>query len=424
MNELIKRDILPSLLEHLARPEITLIVGPRQAGKTTLLREMERYAQQQGQETLTLNLDKQADAELAASQQTLVDRMKLSFGDKRGVLFIDEIQQKEDAGRFLKGIYDMDLPYKIVVTGSGSLELKEKVHESLAGRKRIFEVSPLSFFEFAEWKTEYRYTGRIQKLFSLEPTTLKSLSDEYLSFGGYPRVVLAATGKDKRMILDEIYESYLLKDLKYLLNIQKIDDLRTLLRLLADQTGQLLNISSLARDIGASSQTITNYLWYLEQTFIIRRITPYSRLVRHEIQKAPIAYFVDPGMRNNILGRAELPLPPQDHSFVFQNMIANILHASSRHAATEVHFWRTKTDAEVDFVFLRGTDVLPIEVKDSFLQKTTISRSYRSFVERYKPERGLIVNHSLKEDVQLDKTVVSFLPWWELSDNTSLTGQR
>lgn len=158
---MIKRKLFAELKTHLLKKEISFIVGPRQAGKTTLMLLLKEYLEKRGEKTLFLNLDIEQDKEFFTSQVKLIRKIELELGKERGFVFIDEIQRKEDAGLFLKGIYDMNLPYKFIVSGSGSVELKEKIHESLTGRKRIFELSTLSFEEFTNFKTEYRYEKKV-----------------------------------------------------------------------------------------------------------------------------------------------------------------------------------------------------------------------------------------------------------------------
>ncbi len=128
-----------------------------------------------------------------SSQGAPLQKIHLELGKDGGVIFIDEIQRKENAGLFLKGLYDQDLPWKFVVSGSGSIELKEKISESLAGRKRMFELSTVSFGEFLDFKTGYRYTDKLREFFRSEPTKTDQLFREYLMYGGYPRVILAGT---------------------------------------------------------------------------------------------------------------------------------------------------------------------------------------------------------------------------------------
>ncbi len=108
-----------------------------------------------------------------STQEKLLNKIRLELGTEKGFVFIDEIQRKENAGLFLKGIYDMGLPYKFIISGSGSIELKEKIHESLAGRKRLFELSTVTFMEFVDFRTDYHYSNRISEFFNIEtPKTL------------------------------------------------------------------------------------------------------------------------------------------------------------------------------------------------------------------------------------------------------------
>ena len=151
---MIKRKLFEELKNHLSKQEISFIVGPRQAGKTTVMLFLKEYLEKIGERAVFLNLDIELDKEFFISQSRLIKKIELELGKQKGFVFIDEIQRKDDAGLFLKGIYDMNLPYKFIGSGSGSVELKEKIHESLVGKKRIFELSPLSFEEFINFKTE------------------------------------------------------------------------------------------------------------------------------------------------------------------------------------------------------------------------------------------------------------------------------
>ena len=409
---MIHRKLLKSLKEHLSHKEITLIVGPRQAGKTTLMLLLKKQLEKRNRSTLFLNLDIEADKRFFNSQETLIRKIELELGKEEGYVFIDEIQRKEDAGIFLKGIYDMNLPYKYIISGSGSVELKRKIHESLVGRKRIFELNTLSFEELVNYRTKYRYEKKLLDFLRLEPERARLFLDEYLLFGGYPRVVLAKNISEKQLEISEIYQSYLEKDIAYLLQIKKTDALSKLVRIIAAQPGSLINFSELSSILGISTQTVKDYLWYLEKTFILNRVTPYFRNVRKEIRKSPVYYFYDLGLRNYAIGGfGNLNLP--DIGFVFQNFIFNLLKEKLRLSSARVHFWQTGDGAEVDFVIDFVRELIPIEVKWAALKKPFIPRSLRSFIRQYNSLKSYVVNMSLKETVEIEKTKVYFIPFYE-----------
>lgn len=408
---MIKRYLLDDLKDHLSKKEISFIVGPRQAGKTTLMLMLKEYLERKGEKTLFLNLDIEHDKEFFNSQAQLIKKIELELGKQKGFVFIDEIQRKEDAGLFLKGIYDMNLPYKFIVSGSGSVELKEKIHESLVGRKRIFELPTLSFEEFMNFKTGYRYEGRLADFFSLEIEKGYELLEEYLNFGGYPRIVLEEKLDEKLKLINEIYQSYIERDISYLLKIRKTEDFSNLVKILAAQIGNLANLSELSSTLGISVKTLKDYLWYLEKTFIIRRISPYFRNIRKEITKSSIFYFYDLGLRNFAFG---IFGSLKEMGFIFQNFILNILEEKTANSSAGINFWRTKEKAEIDFVIDSGRYLMPVEVKYKKLAKSEITRALRSFVERYRPEKALVVNLALDDSITLNQTKVIFIPFYRI----------
>lgn len=412
IHSFIRRRLLSRIEGHLEQQEITLLTGPRQSGKTTLLRHLETQLQAAGRKTLWLNLDFEDDARHLASQGALIRKIRLELG-AGGVVFIDEIQRKPDAGRFLKGLYDQGLPWKFVVSGSGSLELKEKISESLAGRKRQFELTTVSFVEWVDFQTEYRYTDRLREFFATEPAKTDWLLEEYLKYGGYPRVVTADSHQEKLAVINEIYRSYLERDIVYLLRVEKSEAFTHLVRMLAAQSGKIVTLSELAATIGLSLTTLKTYLYYLEKTFIIRRVTPFYTNMRKELTKSPVIYFTDPGMRNFACGLFG-KLIAQDAGFVFQTMIQGLLADLFPLAEPSIHYWRTKDKAEVDFVIQSGDRIIPLDVKYGDRQHPEIPRSLRSFIDRYTPPTALLVNTRRDADFYIGPTRVHLLPYWDL----------
>lgn len=411
---MIKRKCFHDLKEHLSKKEISLITGPRQAGKTTLMLLLKDYLDRQGQATLFLSLDFESDKPFFVSQRSLIDKIKLEIGEKRGYVFIDEIQRKENAGLFIKGIYDFNLPYKFIISGSGSMELKEKIHESLAGRKRVFELNTVSFEEFVDFKTDYRYEQRLDEFFDVEKIKTKDFLLEYLNFGGYPALVQEAVLKEKIKIIDEIYHSVLEKDLAYLLKIEKLDAFSSLVKMLADQTGKLINYSELSSTLGIAVQTVKNYFWYARKVFVIHKLAPFYKNVRKEITKSPVVYFYDLGLRNYLLGLFGNLNIPSELGFLFQNFVFNILKEKLTFTGGELNFWRTKDKAEVDFIISFGRRAIPVEVKFNQLEKPEIGRSMRNFISVYKPKQALIINLAFKHTRIIDGVEVKFMPFYEL----------
>ena len=375
-----------------------------------LLREV---VTKKGKQSLYLNLDIEADKQYFISQEQLLRKIRLEIGDT-GYLFIDEIQRKENAGLFLKGLFDMNLPYKWIVSGSGSVELKEKIHESLAGRKRLFTLSTLSWTEFVNYKTKYRYEDNLVEFYSLEAEKTQALLEEYMSFGGYPRVVLENRVEEKRKIIAELYQSYLVKDIVELLGVQKTSSFTSLVRILASQIGKMVNINELSDTLGIHKTTINQYLWYMEQTFYIHKVTPFFRNIRKEITKAPVYYFSDLGMRNYALGLFGAPIPLSDVGFLFQNFVYPILEKKTENYSQSIYYWRTTNKAEVDFVIDKVTDTLPIEVKYQHLNKPSLSRSFKSFLSTYQPKRALVIHLGKEMHVVENKTEVDLIPFYQL----------
>ncbi len=388
----IKRHLLEEIKKHLSKKEITLIIGPRQVGKTTLMLQLKDYLEKKGEKTLFFNLDIEADKDYFVSQNSLLKKINLEIGKSKGYIFIDEIQRKENAGLFLKGLYDSNLPYKFIVSGSGSLELKEKIHESLVGRKMVFELNPVSFLEFVNFKTDYKYEDKLFDFFDLEQNKTKQLLLEYLMFGGYPRIVTEDIKTEKNRLMDEIFSSYLIKDISYLLKVEKTDSFASLIKLLANQSGELVNFSKLSSALGVSIQTVKKYLWYAEKTFVIKMITPYFHNKKKEIVKSPSVYFYDLGLRNYAVGDFGNERIIERNDFIFQNFILNCLKEKLLFSGKEIHFWRSKDNSEVDFVIVEGEKLIPLEVKYEEMKHPLIEKSLRNFIERYKVQTALVVN--------------------------------
>ena len=413
MTIFIQRDSIERITKHLDSQEITLLVGPRQAGKTTIMLHIKKQLEKQGAKTLHLNIDRDDHRKYFNSQTDLVNYITLYFGPEKGYLFIDEIQRLDNAGLFLKGIYDRNLPYKIIVSGSGSLELKEKIHESLAGRKRIFEIPTITFSEFINFKTNYQFANRINEFFQYDKTLPETLLQEYLYFGGYPKVVLANTIEEKKSIIKEIYDSYVEKDIQNLINIGKTENFINLVSLMASQIGQLVNRTELGRTLKIDRETLKIYLWYLEKTFIIKRINPFYSNIRKELTKMPVYYFTDIGLRN--YNRNQFILPPdKTDGMLFQNFIFLLLKESKIFQNSKINYWRSKDGAEVDFIIHHGSDITPLEVKNTSLKSMELNQSIHSYISLYKPRKLYLINKTLDKEFTINNCKILAIPFYKL----------
>ena len=415
----IQREVYSQLQNHLKNPEISLILGPRQAGKTTIMKRLQKKLKESNNPSVFLNLDVIEDRSFFETQHVLLDLIEKKAGKKRVYVFIDEISRLENSGMFLKGLYDLKTNYKFIVSGSGSLELKANIIEPLTGRKKIFYCFPLSFTEFAAYKLEV-YLNDFNKLHKettknlvVQPYRRQRLINEYLSFGGYPRVVLAGTEEEKIEILREIYLSYLEKDIGLLLKVEKEQAFENLVKILAHQVGNLVNRAELSSTQGLTEKTIKKYLYFLEKTFVINLVKPFFRNARKELIKSPKVYFSDSGflhLAQGVLPSIQKPIKGN----VFEN--ACFLRLKELHLLKPPQFWRTKSGAEVDFIISSSETgkAIPIEVKSTL--KDNLGQSLISFIKKYQPKKAFIYFLKGKErtkeyNFNSTKTMIQLIPY-------------
>lgn len=400
----IQRQLLNQLQKHLKQKEISLILGPRQAGKTTLVLKLKEDLEKQRQKTAYFNLDRLEDLELFQNQKNILAKIKFEYGEKKVFVFIDEIQRLTNAGLFLKGLYDYHSPYKFIVTGSGSLELKENLIEPLTGRKKSFYLYPLSFNEFFQFKTNKK-AADFSQFYQFNQNEAQRILDEYLIFGGYPRVVLSKTRQEKQDSLEEIYSSYLEKDVKTLLGVEKDLAYQHLLRYLAGETGSLFKKSEICRNLGINIKTLNRYLFLLEKTFVIKLVRPFYKNITKELTKTPKVYFIDLGLRNFILQGFRSFFEREDRGKIFENFVfLQLLH---RDPCFGIWFWRTNRGAEVDFI-LQEKNLLAFEVKAGQIKPGLVGKSLLSFLKKYPGSQATIVHFGQEKKIKKAGQAISY----------------
>lgn len=399
-NNLIPREIFPQLISHLQEPEISLLVGARQTGKTVLLGMIKEYLLKKRKinphNVLYFNLDIIKDWEFFQDQTKFIKFLKERTEKGKVYLLVDEAQKVPECTRFFKGVYDSDLNVKMILSGSASLELKTRLKESMTGRKRIFRLFPFSFAEFLRAKNADLNKLLVkEKISDLSRRELISLFKEYAIWGGYPRVVFSETREKKEEILSEIYTSYIEKDIVGFLEIKNRLGFSKLVNLLAGQTGQLVNISELANSLNLDRGTVERYLKALEETFIITPLYPYFKNFRQEIIKQNKIYFNDVGLRNYALGNFSLFEERVDAGFLLENAVFKEILLSLK-SFEKVRFWRTKQGSEIDFLIIKGETFIPVEVKLR-LKKPKVPLGLRNFLEKYSAKMTLVVNMDIYE---------------------------
>ena len=413
--DFIKRKLYGLLETHLQEHEITLLLGPRQVGKTTLLTKLAESLRDQGHPVLFLNLDIERDFAHVRSQAHLLQYIHLQGGNRKCYVFIDEIQRKKNAGRFMKGIYDMGLRHKFILSGSGSLELKEDLVESLAGRKRIFELNPVSFLEFTDFRTSYRFSDNIEEWLDYSDSERTHLFNEYLIFGGYPKVILADTQERKKLVLAEIYRSYIERDINSIINIDKPQAFGQLFQIAATIAGNHINYTSISKKVALSDQTVKQYLWYMEKTFMIKLVRPFYQNVQKEIVKSPQLYFNDLGICSYALDDWNNRITNTRLGMAFQNLIYNEIRSIDMTNET-IKYWRTKDGAEVDLVLGSINQPIPVEIKFSSLNKIKLTRGLKRFISTYHPEKAFLVNTSFGGELIYNSSHIIYLPYWKMKD--------
>ncbi len=367
------REVTIKAKKYLESDEALIFVGARQAGKTTILHQLEDEIKDRPHFFVNLE-DKEISHLLDKSPKQIFQILPVNL-KKRTYIFIDEIQYLKDPTNFLKYIYDQyQSKIKLIVSGSSAFYLDKRFKDSLAGRKKIFNVYTASLKEFFIFKQSDNLTKKkFSELTFIEKDKFKELFSEYLIFGGYPRVILSPIEEKKEILRDIVY-SYVKKDI-YEANIRQEEIFYRLMKILAQQIGNLVNSSELSVTLGVSKSAIDNYLYVMQKSFHISLIRPFYRNIRKELTKMPKIYFYDLGLRNFLVNDFEPFLLRDDQGQIMENYFFR--HLISQYYVDQIKFWRTVDGAEVDFVVEDRAFEIKVNKK---LAKTS---KYKLFQKKY-----------------------------------------
>ncbi len=378
-----KRKIFDKLMEQKNSKKISLVLGARQVGKTTVLKELCKSFNGQ-KKALFLDLDIFTNFEKVSSFGNLVNTLKLSGYQENQkdffYLFLDEFQRYKDLSIVMKNVYDSFDNIKIYASGSSSIMIKDQIQESLAGRKIINILYPLDFEEFL-WFKELEVDVKKTKKLSGEglhksASALLELLKEFIIFGGYPEVVLQKAKKGKIEILEGIFDLYVKKDLVEYLKIGKILQVKMLIESLAINNGKKIKYDELAALCSLKYKEVKDYIEMLQETYIIHVLRPFFSNKNKELVKIPKVYFIDNGVRNFFINNFNPVKLRDDAGFLFEGYVLSELLKSGE---ASIKFWQDKNNHEVDVVLDKA--ILEIKFKTSLKREDFIGLN--AFAKQY-----------------------------------------
>lgn len=351
-----KRRVLDTVLKAIQNKRILVLMGARQVGKTTLMKQAMSALQAKKQQCYYFTLeDKTVLEALNTHPENLFTVVRRPNPKEKVYVFIDEIQYLNDPSSVLKYLFDIYSPeLKLIVTGSSAFYIDRNFKDSLAGRKQIIQIDPLDFFEYLQFTGANQLTSELLEILksaeyvSSKQSALMQALEKYLVYGGYPEVVLAKTDEAKKEILFELQHSFLRKDLLES-NIEEEEKFYALLRILSAQTGNLVNYSELSNTLKLNHRTVERYLYILQKCFHIQMLKPWHNNVRKELTKMPKVYFNDAGLRNAFTRNFENFTYRTDVGLLFEQFVFDLLRRKYDRN-TQLFFWRTTEQQEVDFV--------------------------------------------------------------------------
>ena len=350
------RELLQIIAEKSFHKKAILLLGARQVGKTTLLKEFEK---RQTDEVLFLNCDDSITVSMLTNRNQ--QQLKMLIGTAK-IIIIDEAQKVNNIGLTLKIIVDNFPGVQVIATGSSAFELRNRLNEPLTGRKYEYQLFPISTNEI------YKTSGYLD---------LQRLFEQRLIYGSYPDIL--THGAEAHELLNSLTESYLYKDILASENLRKPELLDKLLQALAFQVGSEVSYIELAQTIGCDAKTIERYIDLLEKCFIIFRLNGLSRNLRNELKKAKKVYFYDNGVRNAIIQQFAPLDMRNDVGALWENFFISerIKYNHYRQYYCNIYFWRTKSQQEIDYIEERDGTFTAFEMKwNPNKSKTAIPKSF------------------------------------------------
>lgn len=365
---MIQRQLETVLNGRMHQGKVLILLGPRQVGKTTLLRSI---TQQSTEKHLWINCDETRSRELLSNPG--INDLRLIIGD-RTLVIIDEAQKVANIGQTLKLFADNFPDVQVIATGSSAFDLQNKLNEPLTGRKFEYTMLPISSEEMINDQ------GLIAEQSALE---------RRLIYGSYPDILNHP--QDAREMLSELCGSYLYKDVLALGSLQKPDLLNDILIALALQVGSEVSYAELSQTVKSDIKTVQRYVELLEKCFVIFRLPALNRNMRNEIKKSRKVYFYDTGIRNALIQNFNPLALRQDVGALWENfvIVERMKHNLYRRNYARLYFWRTTTQQEIDLVEEQDGAFTACEVKWNPRRKADLPDS---FAKAYPGSQFKVIN--------------------------------
>ena len=414
----IHRELEYKIRSCLDMPEIIAILGARQVGKTTLLQNM--FQNNPKCKMITFE-----NHDLLSLFQEDIDSFVRLYVAPYEVIIIDEFQYAFEGGRNLKFIYDTQPGKKIIISGSSSLELTHQATKFLVGRIFQFQLFPLSFYEFLSFNDKIGYENLLTKLMFdvqksinlldhelplLTPAVANRFSrhvDDFIIYGGFPRVATSANIDEKKLVLDNIIETYLLKEIRDILHRSDDIEIKKLSRYLSLRIAQYLQYNDISQALGIYHNKVLEFINILEKTYLVDLIEPFYSNKLLEITKSKKVFFADTGFRNALIQNFQDLALRTDKGALCESFV----FAELQKFGIGLKYWRTKSKAEVDLILEVNNKPIPIEVK-SKLVKPSMTKSLISFINKYSPPIAIIFSKDFLHIKKYNDTNIYFLPFF------------
>jgi uncharacterized protein len=391
---MIKRDIVNEVIKYQNKKEIIALVGSRQVGKTTI---MQILFSKINDKKLFITFE---DQEILNLFENNIKSFIETYIKNYDYVFIDEFQYSKKGGQKLKFIYDTQKT-KIIISGSSNPELSIQSLSYLVGRVLIFEVYPLNFGEFINYKDPKLYAQYINsKINESNIFLFITYFNEFIKYGGYPGVV---TSDNKEFILKNLLNTYLLKEVKDILSYKSTHEFEQILKILALNDTTILNKSNVSNDTGLNIHKVNEIINVLEKTYVIKKLRPFKDNKIAELIKSNKIFFMDLGFKNILINNFNDLDKRHDKGAIFESFIFNELIKKGQ----DLRFYNYKNRSEVDFLIRKNEKTLGLEIK-SKLNDLKITRSLLSYIKKYNPNIVYVFNENIYGTKKYEKTKVNF----------------